>query len=148
MAKPGMRTFPELLALGLENIDDDNAQMALASRIGVSQAAISKWLSGTRTPRRAAWRPIAEALGVTLAEVAAAIGMTPIDAPAPDDSQGHGGTEGWPAWLEEKFVGSQEDTAQAISQLARAFENLRKETRRELKKMSQRIDDVAGERLA
>lgn len=69
--------------------------------------------------------------------------------------EGHGGTEGWPRWLEEKFVGNQEDQAMATGVVADDLRDLRQEVRdgfaalrQEIEDLSRRIDGAGAERPA
>ncbi len=48
-------------------------QKDLALRIGVSQATVSDWESGEQPPAVTRWRAIADALGVSVADVAVAV---------------------------------------------------------------------------
>jgi transcriptional regulator with XRE-family HTH domain len=75
------RTLPELVALALERIEDDNAQEILAERAGVSQSTISKYLAAERRPRPETWDRIARALEVTPDELALAIKETTLRKP-------------------------------------------------------------------
>ena len=76
-------TFPTLLGIALEGIDAPNPQQVLADAIGVHQGTLSHWENAQRKPRDSLWPRIAQALGVTLPELGAAMAVTAWDRPPP-----------------------------------------------------------------
>lgn len=70
--------FPTLIALALEESERSDAQAELAERLGIQQGTVSKWVTGSRTPRRQTWPAIASAIGRTVDEVAGAIARTEL----------------------------------------------------------------------
>lgn len=70
-------TFPELVGIALEELGVPDAQTVLAEKIGVTQAAVSKWQNAQRLPRAPEmWQRIAVAIGRPIEEVTSAVAHT------------------------------------------------------------------------
>lgn len=69
--------FPQLLGKIME--DEGIKQPQLAKRCGVTQGAISKWMTRERAPKQDSQARLAEKLGVDLGILATAVAETKIE---------------------------------------------------------------------
>jgi transcriptional regulator with XRE-family HTH domain len=54
------------------------SQAELSDKMGVTSATVSRWLNGTRSPKRAHVRRMAEVFGVTIDEMRAILAATAL----------------------------------------------------------------------